>query len=178
MYRITLALIGLLSYLFVSAQNQPVSQIAEIHLPSGAKKLSNEQMRTMANSAKKFPEDIKTDRSSTGEYYQIDSLTLALYGGRANTNTNYLEDSKKSFEATFKKINCSTCTTEIQKINNYNALIVFFDTRDVSYYFFYTVNNDNNALVNGSITYDKSNSSNKKKAAKTIYELLNGMSFK
>jgi len=178
MNKVALVIIGLLTYVFASAQTKPVRHIVDIHLPSGAKKLSNEQMRTMANSTKKFPEDLKTDLNSTGEYYQIDSLTLALYGGSVNIKTNYLDDSKKNFEDTFKKINCSTCTAEIQKLNNYNALIVFFDTRDFGYYFFYTVNNDNSALVNGNITYDKFSISNKKRALKTVQDLLNGMTFK
>lgn len=175
MKKICLFIIGFLSCVTLMGQ---VKELVIISFPSGAKKLSNEQMRTMANNNKKFPEDLKADLTRDGEYYKIDSFTLALYGGRVNIDKNYLDDSKKGFESMFKKMNCSTCTAEIKKINNYTALIAFIDTRDISYYFFYTVNNNNNASVNGSINYDRSNPDNKKKALKTINELLNSMKFK
>lgn len=176
--KISLIVISLSISASVLAQQNKIMEIADIPLPSKAKKISNEALRTMVDNNKKNPESLKVIFDPKGEYYQIDSFTLALYGEQVNIKTNYLEDSKRGFEGSFKKTNCFTCTTEIKAINNYKVLIVFLDTRDRGYFYFYTIKNDNSASINGSISYDKSNANNKNEALKTINDLLKGMKFK
>lgn len=176
--KISLIVVSLLSLTNALAQQNKIGEIADIHLPLKAKKLSNEALRTMAGNNEKTSESPKVIFDPKGEYYQIDSFTLALYGEHVNIKTNYLEDSKKGFEGTFKKTSCFTCTAEIKEINNYKALIVFLDTRDLGYYYFYTIKNDNKASINGSISYDKSKAGSKAEALKTVYDLLKGMKFK
>lgn len=188
--KIIILLIGSLISCFCSFCQTPVDSIVNFTLPKGTEKLTENQFQSFRKS---HVTSFKSDQVKlNGEYYKINDLLVHLNGGYFNAPKNRLEYLKRDLDGQIKRMLYQTpktnnpwlpdYTSEIKSINNYKVLIIHQDWGNSASYDFYTVNNSNTAVLNGSIDYyynDKlSKESNKSKAAQTLDQMLKGMTFK
>jgi len=162
----------------LNAQQNHVTDFVNMQLPSGTRKLPSGELKTMART--KHPAIDQKEVDTAGEFYMINTFVLGINGAKVKTAKNYLEDTKKGYDNLFKMNGhpCTNCTSELKRINNYNVLILHQESQDWAYYAFFTIDDKSSAAVNGMLDYGKSVASNKSKALKTLYEILNNMTFK
>lgn len=155
-----------------------MSDFVRIDFPARTIKLSKEELKRIMEKSKNVSSMLHQPIDTSRQYYSIDSILLSLHGELWQAPDNYLKDQQKSFKAlsTVDGMNCD-CTSEIKSINNYSVLITNIDSRDWGSYFFYSVNRNNSAVLNGSLFYFKSNT-DKAKALIVLEELLNNVAYK
>jgi hypothetical protein len=176
--RTKLLIISLLSCTFLLAQQSQISNFVRIDFPGRAIKLSIEELKTIIGKRRNILPMLYLPVDTSHQYYSIDSILLSLHGELWQAPKNYLKTQQKSFEAISKVdgMVCD-CTTQIKEINNYSVLVTNVDSRDWGNYFFYSVNRNNSAVLNGSLFYFKSNS-DKAKALIILEELLDNVAYK
>lgn len=178
MKKINLILIGIIFFLNLFAQHTPLYDIVNISLPKESQKFTNDQLQTFVAGRSQYSQSVDR-RKSKGDFYKINTMILQLNGAKIST-PNSLEDTKKSFDemANFGGNLSTNYTSEIKNINNYNVLIIHHEGQNYASYNFYSVSMSNTCILNGKLEYDKTDKSNRVKAAKTLEEILKNMTFK
>lgn len=179
MKKINLLITGTMFFLNSFAQHTPLNDLVNISLPKSAEKLTNEQLHSFISGKTQYFQ--KTDRrKSKGDFYKINDMIIQLNGDHVNTAKNYLENTKKGFdEMAHMGGNLSTnYTSEIKSLNNYKILIIHQEAQNWAYYNFSSINDSNSSILKGRIEYDKTDKSNRNKAAKMLDQILKSMTFK
>gem|GEM_PF-5043343 len=134
------------------AQRGQVSDFVRIDFPARAIKLSKEELKTIIEKRRNNFSMLYLPIDTNRQYYSVDSTLLSLHGELWQAPKNYLKTQQKNFEALSKVdgMLCD-CTSQIKEINNYSVLVTNIDSRDWGYYFFYSVNRNNSAVLNGSL---------------------------
>ena len=175
--RITLLFIGLVSCILLMAQQNQINDIVQINFPLRTVRLTTEEVTSFLRVADK-DSTLALPIDSKRQYYNIDSCLVKFHGERSKAPENYLEEIQKKLEAISTVDGMrSDRDYQIRKVNNYSVLISNIDSQYWGSYFFFSVNRDNSAILNGSLHYFKS-SSDKAKALKTLEELLKSISYK
>src|SRR5579875_3826514 len=152
-----LLFISLLTCSFLMAQENPFKEFVCIDFPARMVKVPKQEIKTIFNDWK----DEYLPIDTIHQYYHIDSSILTLHGECWNAPANYLENLEKGFNALSKLdgTHCD-CSTQIKKVSNYDVLIFHIESQKWGDYFFFSVNERNNAVLNGNLVYFKSSNKN------------------
>ena len=178
MKKLNLMIIGLISCFCSIAQQKLVNDIVNINLPKGAEKITNDQLQNFMKGKTGYFQKYRI--KSKGDIYRLKGMIIQLNAFHKSPSQT-LEDTKKSIDWMTHMDGQKTpsdYTSEIKNINNYKVLITHYAAQDYASFHFYSVNNTNTAILNGSLEYDKTDKNNKDKAEKALEQMLKSMTFK
>lgn len=180
MKKINILLIGTIFFLNAFAQHAALNDLVNIRLPKGSEKITQSQLQTFVTGKTAYSQRLKGGMNSNSDFYKINDMIIELNGAHGKAPKDYLEKLKKGLDGMARLDGnfATNYTSEIKNINNYRVLIIHDGGQNYASYSFYTLNSKNTSALNGGIDYDKTDKSNRDKAAKTLDEMLRGMTFK
>lgn len=165
--------IGLIFSLVCKSQQIDLN-VANIKLPNGVERLTKKQMFDYVT--KKYENDnliLKTisAKFDSGKLYKFNDIIFSLNNERAHFDENYLINNKNGFDEMAH--HSKNYKSVIKTIGNNQVLITNHIIKNIEYYNFFCINNNNTIVITGSFQFAKSDEAEAVTMINKMLETLN-----